>query len=263
MSVFKLMRVVALLSILFVIVVGAWMTEKQMASWKRPILVTVYPIVADDRRATRRFVKSIDESAFDPVNDFFSTASGPYGFAVTPAFRFQVAAVSDEIPPAVPEQFNTAAIAWWSLKMRWWAWRQQLSDGLVAPDVQMFVLFHSLEGTNEVGISVGMRKGRYGIVKAYARPSLQDGNLVVFTHELLHVLGATDKYVLSTGEPIYPHGYADPYQRPLFPQTRAEIMGGRIPLSAYSSTMPDSLGECRIGRLTAEEIGFFDQLQIR
>jgi hypothetical protein len=257
------MRVVALLSVLFVIVVGAWMTERRMASWERPILVTIYPIVADEERATRRFVNAIDEGDFDAINAFFSNASGPYGFSVTPAFRFQLAAVSDDTPPPVPGQFNTAAIAWWSLKMRWWAWRQQWGDGLVAPDVQMFVLFHSLNGNSEVGISVGMRKGRYGIVKAYARQSLQDGNLVVFTHELLHVLGATDKYVLSTGEPIYPHGYADPDLRPLFPQTRAEIMGGRIPITSFSSSMPDSLEQCRIGRLTAEEIGFFDQLHLR
>lgn len=144
--------------------------------------------------------------------------------------------------------------------MRWWAWMRELQDGLITSDIQMFVLFHSLNGNNEVGISVGMRKGRYGIVKAYAREALQPQNLVVFTHEMLHVLGATDKYVLSTGEPIFPHGFADPGQRPLFPQTSAEIMGGRIPLNAFSSSMPDSLEECRIGRLTAEEIGFFAKL---
>lgn len=146
--------------------------------------------------------------------------------------------------------------------MRWWAWMQEFRDGLVGPDIQMFVLLHSLNGNNEVGISVGMRKGRYGIVKAYARPALQPGNLVVFTHEMLHVLGATDKYVLSTGEPIYPEGYADPDQRPLFPQTRAEIMGGRIPLNSFSSVMPDSLEQCYVGQRTAEEIGFLAKLQM-
>lgn len=260
MSVFKLMRVVFLLSILFVIVVGTWMTEKQMAAWERPILVAVYPIVADDERRTRRFAEAVDEKSFDEVNRFFSRASQLYGFTVTPAFRFQVAPVADETPPPIPQQFNTAAIAWWSLKMRWWAWMREFGDGLVSPDIQMFVLFHSLNGNNEVGISVGMRKGRYGIVKAYARESLGSQNLVVFAHELLHVLGASDKYVLSTGEPIYPHGFANPDQRPLFPQTHAEIMGGRIPLSSFSSTMPDSLEQCRIGRLTAEEIGFLDKL---
>jgi hypothetical protein len=124
----------------------------------------------------------------------------------------------------------------------------------------MFVLYHKLNGQSEVGISVGMRKGRYGIVKSYTRESMQPENLFVFTHEMLHVLGATDKYVLSTGEPIFPHGYAEPDKRPLFPQQKAEIMGGRIPISSYSSVMPDSLEESKIGRRTAEEIGFFAQL---
>jgi hypothetical protein len=186
--------------------------------------------------------------------------SRPYGFTVTPAFRFQVATPSDVLPPPVPDQFEAVAIGWWSLKMRWWAWMRDLDDDLVSPDIQMFVLYHSLNGNQEVGISVGMRKGRYGLVKAYALDSMAASNLIVFTHEILHVLGATDKYILSNGEPLFPDGYADPDIRPLFPQQRAEIMGGRIPINSYSSVMPDSLAQCKIGRQTAEEIGFFAQL---
>lgn len=254
------MRIVLLLSIFFVILFSTWMTERRMAAWERPILVTIYPIVADDDPATSKFVDKIDESYFRDVNDFFNRESRPYGFTVTPAFRFQVAPPNDDLPPAVPHQFDPAAVAWWSLKMRWWAFMKEFMNGMVAPDIQMFVLFHALNGNNELGISVGMRKGRYGIVKAYARRSTHRHNLIVFTHEILHVLGATDKYVLTTGEPIYPQGYARPDQMPLFPQTKAEIMGGRIPLTSFSSTMPDSLDECRIGRRTAEEIGFFAQL---
>jgi hypothetical protein len=145
--------------------------------------------------------------------------------------------------------------------MRWWSWRRTWGDDLVNPDIQMFVLYHSVNGDNELGISVGMRKGRYGIVKAYARRGLQKTNNVVFTHELLHVLGATDKYVMNTGEPIFPEGYAAPDRTPLFPQTHAEIMGGRIPVDPQTSRMPRSLEQCRIGKVTAVEIGFFAQLQ--
>jgi hypothetical protein len=105
-----------------------------------------------------------------------------------------------------------------------------------------------------------MRKGRYGIVKAYAKRGLQAGNRVVFAHELLHVLGATDKYVLSSGEPIHPDGFAEPDRVPLYPQEYAEIMGGRIPLGVNQSAMPTSLAQCRLGRLTAEEIGLLDLL---
>jgi hypothetical protein len=259
-SVFKLFRVVLLLSILLVIVFSTWLTEKRMASWDRPILVTVYPIAADDRRATFEYAKRIEADYFDEINRFFEVQAGPYGFSVTPAFRFQVAAATTERPPPVPEQFNTAAIAWWSLKMRWWCWLQDGKDGLIEPDIQMFMMLHSLDGTSEMGISVGMRKGRYGVVKSIAKAAQARHNLVVFTHEMLHVLGATDKYVLSTGDPIFPDGFADPDRRPLFPQVRAEIMGGAIPLSATSYTMPDSLEQCKIGRLTAREIGFFDKL---
>lgn len=261
MSVFKLMRIVLLLSIFFVILFSTWMTERRMAAWERPILVTVYPVIADDEPGTERWAWDISERTFDEVNAFFEHQSSRYGFEVTPAFRFQVAPVVTELPPKVPDQFSPAAIAWWSLQMRWWAWMHDWKDGLIQPDVQMFVLYHSLNGNDEMGISVGMRKGRYGIVKAYARDNLREENLVVFTHELLHVLGATDKYVLSTGEPIFPDGFADPRKRPLFPQTLAEIMGGRIPLNSYSSRMPASLAECKIGVRTAKEIGFYAKLE--
>jgi len=260
MSAFKLMRVVLLLSILFVIVVGTWITEKRMAAWDRPILVTVHPIVADDRPDTLRFARGIDAESFRAVNRFFDGQSRPYGFEVTPAFRFQVAPVTQDVPPVVPGQFDFVAIGWWSLRMRWWSWMRELRDGLIQPDIQMFMLLYSAGGDSELGISVGMRKGRYGIVKAYAAESAQSRNQVVFTHELMHVLGATDKYALTSGEPIFPEGFADPDQEPLFPQRRAEIMGGRIPLSANSSVMPASLEQCKIGRSTAEEIGFFDKL---
>lgn len=260
MSVFKLMRVVALLSILFVIVLGTWMTERRLASWDRPTWVTVYPIVADDSSDTLKYARSIKASDFDEVNDFMERETRPYGIQVTPAFYIKVTPVSNEMPPPMPDQYSPAAIAWWSLKMRWWTWKKGFGDGLVEGDIQMFVLYNSINGTNEVDISVGMRKGRYGVVNSYASKSMNSKNLVVFAHELMHVFGASDKYVRSTGEPEYPFGFADPDQRPLFPQKRAEIMGGRIPLSSFESRMPRSLEQCRIGRLTAEEIGFFAQL---
>lgn len=261
MTLFKLMRIVALLSVLFVILVSAWMTERRMAAWERPILVTIYPIVADDVPGTAEFAENLDLEVFEKVNDFFDRETSPYGIKVTPAFRFQLAQPSKQLPPPVPPQFEAAAIAWWSLKMRWWAWARDWKDELVSADIQMFLLFHSLNGNTEVGISVGMRKGRYGLVKALAMQSMNDSNLIVFTHEMLHVLGASDKYVLTNGEPIYPQGYADPNRRPLFPQVRAEIMGVRIPISSFSSVMPESLLECKIGRQTAEEIGFMARLQ--
>jgi hypothetical protein len=79
-------------------------------------------------------------------------------------------------------------------------------------------------------------------------------NAVVIAHELLHTLGATDKYDPGTDAPLFPDGYGDPDQRPLYPQAAAEIMAGRRMLSPARWEQPDSLDEVVIGRATALEI---------
>ena len=75
-------------------------------------------------------------------------------------------------------------------------------------------------------------------------------------HELLHAFGATDKYDLATGVPLYPIGYAYPNQQPLFPQAKAELMAGHIPVSVDKSKMPDHLGQTLINEITAIELGW-------
>lgn len=140
------------------------------------------------------------------------------------------------------------------------AWRREKMGDLIAPDMQIFLIYHEPGEFSEMRMSVGMRKGRYGLVKAYTGTNNRAYNHVVITHELLHVLGATDKYAFETGDPAYPEGYVEPNKQPLFPQSRAEIMAGVIPLSATSHVLPLSLEQCRISQVTAEEIGLFQQL---
>jgi hypothetical protein len=79
-------------------------------------------------------------------------------------------------------------------------------------------------------------------------------NNVVIAHEILHTLGASDKYDLATLAPLYPIGYAEPAQNPLYPQTLTEIMAGRYAIDAQNSEMPESLTEVRVGEATALEI---------
>jgi len=77
---------------------------------------------------------------------------------------------------------------------------------------------------------------------------------VVIAHELLHTLGATDKYD-PDGQPLYPIGFADFIAEPCYPQSMAEIMAGRIPLSPGKAEIPKNLAETVIGYATAAEIG--------
>ena len=81
---------------------------------------------------------------------------------------------------------------------------------------------------------------------------MQGSNDTVIAHELLHTLGATDKYDLRTNQPTHPDGYAEPEREPLYPQSFAELMGGRIPVSDTESKMPESLQQVIVGAKTAQ-----------
>jgi hypothetical protein len=142
---------------------------------------------------------------------------------------------------------------WWSLKLRYWAWKNDTYQGPLI-NIQVFVLYYDPNTHSRLDHSLGLKKGHICMVKAFAGRHLAASNNMIIAHEMLHTLGATDKYDLQTLQPLYPEGYADPEQKPLLPQKYAELMGRAIPLSASDSKIPDSLAHTVIGPLTAREI---------
>ncbi len=84
--------------------------------------------------------------------------------------------------------------------------------------------------------------------------------MVRVAHEVLHVMGAEDKYD-EEGLPIFPQGYANPFRDPLYPQQVGEIMSRSIPQSATDYRLTKSLREVRIGLTTAAEIGWVNEAQ--
>jgi hypothetical protein len=93
-----------------------------------------------------------------------------------------------------------------------------------------------------------------GVAYAFASRDAEGGNNIVIAHEVMHTLGATDKYDPSSNAPLFPIGYAEPDRVPLLPQPYAEIMAGRRALSRDDFEMPDSLREVIVGPMTAAEI---------
>jgi hypothetical protein len=142
----------------------------------------------------------------------------------------------------------------WSLKLRWYAWRNADTHGRAPPRVRMFVMYHDPSTLQTVPDSHGMQKGLIGVVHAFAQRQMAGSNNIVITHELLHTLGATDKYDPGTGAPLFPIGFADPEQKPLYPQEEAEIMAGRRAVSPRDAEMPSSLKSVVVGPATALEI---------
>ena len=140
--------------------------------------------------------------------------------------------------------------------MRWWAAQATDDQPGPTPDVQMFVAYHDPEIRTEVPHSLGLQKSMLGVVHAFATRRMAGSNNLVIAHEMLHTLGATDKYDPADNQPVYPEGYAEPDREPLHPQTHAEIMGGRIPVNEWEAAIPESLRWARVGPTTAAEINW-------
>lgn len=143
--------------------------------------------------------------------------------------------------------------------MRYWAWSIPKDPPGANPDVKLFMLYHDPEHSPSLPHSVGLQKGLFGIVNVFADARMAGANDTVTAHELLHTLGATDKYAPGTNLPRLPDGYAEPERQPLYPQHFAEVMAGRIPLSRTESEIPASLRQVVVGPATASEIGWAEE----
>ena len=143
--------------------------------------------------------------------------------------------------------------------MRYWSATVESQYQGPPPDIKMYVLYFNPDQTERLDHSLGLQKGLIGVVHAYSSEKLEEKNNVVIAHEFLHTVGATDKYDLATGYPLFPQGYADPEKEPLHPQELAEIMAGVLPIADTEYEMPESLDECIISRLTAQEINWVSE----
>ena len=251
---FKKIRVFILLVILASVALGTWRANSRITSWQNTVHVAIYPIAADNSANTARFIADLNAESFADIGEWVQDESRRYGRDVLQPVVVRVAAPVSGQPPLPPEHGSTLDIAIWSLKLRWWASRNDKIDG-PTPQIRLFVLFHDPDITSAPPHSTGLSKGQIGLIHAFASRMQKRQNNVVIAHEMLHTFGASDKYDLATGLPIYPQGYAEPQRQPRHPQKQAEIMGGRRPIDANTAEIPASLAYTLIGPETAAEIG--------
>lgn len=247
-------RILALLLVLLFVALTTLQNRWRTTDWDDPLWVAVYPINGDGSAAAQKVIAALQSGHFTPVEQFVAREARRYGITQPRPLQMHLAEPVGERPPPPPAR-TWWRVAWWSLKVRWWAWRVTGDSDLPA-DIDLFVVYHDPATHPVLEHSYGLEKALVGVVNAFASQRLHARNQVVIAHELLHTLGATDKYDPATSLPDYPLGYAEPDRRPLLPQRLAEIMGGRIPLTPQKAEMPDSLAEVVIGPATAAEIGW-------
>ncbi|HSO30945.1 MAG TPA: hypothetical protein VLT33_00475 [Labilithrix sp.] len=255
------MRVGILLTVLFVVVLWAVKdvrSRRARNAWDHTLdvsvtLVRIEPVDDAAIGALRARLPLLEDRLAAELHRYRPGAPRP--------FRFHLAGPVDGLPPpAAPASDGPVDLASYSLALS-----RYLSDvdgraGLEARfyDSRIYLALRKprlalrtlVEGRSEHG-------GRVGVVEM----ELDDGAeaahlpLIVVAHELLHTLGATDKYD-AAGRTAIPVGLAEPERVPLYPQRFAEIMARNRPVSPTEEKVPGSFEEIAVGSATAGEIGW-------
>ncbi len=252
---FKALRIFILLFILTAVALDAWRTKTQSVEWKYTLPVNIYLINGDDSPVAAAYMHTLTVEDFKPIATFMRDEAVRYGRASSASIEIRLGGKIDARPPAPPSNGSVLGVITWSLKMRWWAWRNTDTVG-PGPQVKMFLLYFDPAQSKVLAHSTGLQKGLIGRVNVFAASSMTKQNNVIIAHEFLHTLGATDKYDSATNLPLFPDGYAIPDLDPLLPQRFAEIMAGRTPLSTTEAETPATLEDALIGTKTAQEINW-------
>lgn len=252
---FRVFRTLFLLLLLAAIAGMTYWEGMAVRNWKRPLVVTLYPVNGDGTAVVDEYITSLKQEDFQEIGRFIETQSRRYRGLDLPPVNVRLAGEIGTPPPPPPETRPSAFSAiLWSLKLRYYAFEHTSFWGSLGT-VRLFVAYHQGEDGKPLQHSLGLQKGLVGVVHAFAQDRQKAQNNMVITHELFHALGASDKYD-AANQPIYPEGFGEPGDGPHYPQRVAEIMAGRIALAPGRARIPSGLDECVVGHKTAWEINW-------
>lgn len=255
-------RYLILLLILFAVAAYQAFQKARVASWDNTLRVGIYSVNADSSRATNDYINSLQLKHFKTISRFINQEANRHGLNGQ-AIEIEYLGELTNRPPQPPSGNSILENILWSLHFRGWALYWSInasghSPDTGPPDVNLFVNYYDAATTYSLRHSVGLEGGMIGLINAFASHDYNGSNNTVITHELMHTLGAKDKYGQGN-MPEHPRGYAEPWRDPLYPQVNAEIMGGRIPITASQAKMPESLSEVLINIYTAAEINWVEE----
>ncbi len=258
---FFYIRVAVLLSILVVVLLWAWhdvRSRRARNDWDHTLSIAIVPVrlenVDDVSMAALR-------TRLPALEDRLAAELARHRAGAPRPFRLElIKPVEAAPPPPVPAADGVVDLVQHSMALSKYLKDIDARAG-VEPDLYDSRIYVALrrprkaertlvEGRSEQG-------GRVGLVELEldAEAEAIDLALIVVAHELLHTLGATDKYD-SAGRTLIPLGLAEPERVPLYPQPFAEIMARNRMLSATQERVPGNLAEIAVGTATAREIGW-------
>lgn len=254
---FRNVRVIILLSLLASAAIYTKEQRLNTTSWYQPIEVVVYPINGDGNPKTEHYIQNLTLKSFQDIDAFFIRASKKYQLVVDKPITTTLGNTISSQPPSPPTDRNSILkVMLWSMKLRYWTYNNTPDNTSNHNRIRLYVIYHQGSDDKALEHSLGLEKGLIGVIHAYAKPAQSRQNAIIMAHEILHTVGASDKYSYKDNQPLYPNGYAQPEKNPLHPQRYAEIMAGRLAISSSQSKMPKDLRFCLVGAQTAKEINW-------
>lgn len=253
---FRAIRITILLLLFIGIAALTYWEGRSVIEWQRPLQIVIYPIAANDSEAVRAYTATLSVTQFEEIATFITQQSVRYRLKPVPKPVITLGQPVTELPPVAPRGARSALDnLLLSLKLRYYAFRNAPFWGNIGR-IRLFVVYHQANDGEVLDHSLGLKKGLFGVVHAFASSRQNAQNNVVIAHELLHTLGASDKYNANL-MPIFPEGFAESAgDEPVYPQHVAEIMAGRIPISPTQAKIPPGLSSCVIGYKTATQISW-------
>ena len=221
---FRNIRVVILLSVLAFAAIYTKEQRLNTTSWYQPIEVVIYPINGDGDSKTKHYIQSLTLKHFQDIDNFFIRHSKKYHLIVDKPIFTTLGATIDSHPPSPPADRNSRLeVMLWSMKLRYWTYKNTPDSISNKNRIRLYVLYH--QGSDEQALehSLGLQKGLIGIVHAYAKPKQTRQNAIIMAHEILHTVGASDKYSYQDNQPLYPNGYAQPGRNHYIPSDMLKL----------------------------------------
>lgn len=226
-------------------------------SWQRPLDVA---LILLERGVVDTAALASFEARVSQLEETLARQFARYGGEFTPIHFRRFGPVPERRAPPVPASDPGPFEA---LRLSYALWRfakdSDAAAGLTASfDGKIYVLLSEPKRERLALVEgLGEEDGRIAVTSIELSADSVDFGLFVITHELMHLLGASDRYG-PDGNARVPDGLGEPERLPLYPQLTAEVMArGRV-LSPGHEIAPGHLDELAVGQKTATEIGWLD-----